>query len=445
MGLLSAAMAAELAKPNQSLRRLLTITFPDGDHRYSDVAVCSASLGYFEPRIKRWGTIPKSLGDARNALIVPEWRVEILDHDKDWSRRAASYEIKGSPATLLYASPWVAPASWLTRFSGILSNWDFADQPVISARFQPNQLGLNSAFPTLRLTTQDFSGLPKESENHYVPLCYGRHDSFGLGDVDGQIKPIYVGEYTGAATGSRYVICFGRIKRILHAYSNGARLQETTWDADPTFVTASGRTYSVINFETDRSAQEITLDVEGYEDVGDGSGTLIADPCDQLEHLLINFVFGRWESGAWLTSSPYVGSFSTARTFLGGRLPAGYRGGRYLNGGESNFVGADVVNEFCESMGVHAYWSSAGQIVLTADLTTDPGYPIGTQWFRRPFDEFGELRPSVSATDTVNRLVIEGGLSDALGGYQERLEVLSQETSTAATDTLSAPWAPGYV
>jgi len=132
MGLLSPEMAAELDKNSPSLRRSLSFAFPDGTRRYSDVALCSDSLGFHEPLVKRWGTIADAVGDSRDAVQIPAWQgLQIIDQDKDWSKRGAKYNLKGIAVTLVYASKNVTPANYLTRFVGILKGWSFAEEALI--------------------------------------------------------------------------------------------------------------------------------------------------------------------------------------------------------------------------------------------------------------------------------------------------------------------------
>lgn len=80
-----------------------------------------------------------------------------------------------------------------------------------------------------------------------------------------------------------------------------------------TYVTHNGnRYYAVYMFgpraELARTGQvPLVGNIPGIDDVGDGTGELIDDFYRQILHLLINWVFGNYHSGAWL-SPPSVGT-----------------------------------------------------------------------------------------------------------------------------------------
>ena len=460
MGLLSLEMAAELDKPNPSLRRSLSFDFPDGTRRYSDVALCSDSLGFHEPLVKRWGTIADAIGDSRDAIQIPAWQgLEIIDQDKDWSTRGSKFNLKGTVVTLRYCSMNVAPANWLTRFVGILKGWSFADEPVIGVTCGPDDRALLSPFPKVRLSLGDFPKLPKDSPALFAPISpYGRHDSFGIGSIDGQIAPIYVGEYTeGSVTGSKYVIGLGPILRVLHAYANGVRLAATTWSATPTVEVINGRAWSRIQFNSKRSTQEITLDVEGIEVSGTAPPeALIADPVGQIRHLLAHFVyFEDFDSYSTLNRWSDVGeaaldipSLTESQTYLLRRIPQGYRGGRYLAASEEPQDAIDVLNEWLHSQHMKAFWTYAGKLAIRPDNLDDPGY-IDTPWIRHQYHELtsGPLKPIAEQENVIGRVMIEGAYGEALGTFQEKLLVVSQEQEQASTaaDSVQGPWLPAYI
>lgn len=439
MGELSPAMLAELRRSNPRVRRMVSFAFPDGTRRYSDVALCSDTLGFHEPRIRSWGRAGRGISDRQNALEVPEWRLEILDPDRDWSSRAANYTIKGTPVQRKYVSPRVLPADWYTAFDGVLHDWEHVDEMVVAAICRPNDTPLYSNFPTLRITQADFPNCPNDNLDIYVPIGpYGRHDSFGIGKIDGQIQPIYVDK-----VGFRYLIGVGRIKSILHAYRDGIRLAPNLWTL--VYETVNGRTYSLIDFTRNRASQLITLDVEGYEATGDGTGALITHPVDQIKHALVNFVWNEnFAGGAWLADSEgpiHTGYASATKTWLSNRRSDPYVGGRYLAGGEQR-TGVDVLNDWLAGFQLHVFWTRTGKLAIRPDDFDNPGYTA--TWKQRIHEEMQQLKPVVGSQSTIQRVMTEGVLRDAGGQYQEKLEVFEPRVSYEQSETISMPWGPGY-
>lgn len=86
----------------------------------------------------------------------------------------------------------------------------------------------------------------------------------------------------------------------------------------------------------------ITVNVQGIEDVGDGSGALITSVLQQYKHFLKNFAFGDWQTDAWLEAPVFPadpapeasdtirimddGSFDAADAVSAARVAGGYLG-----------------------------------------------------------------------------------------------------------------------
>jgi hypothetical protein len=79
-----------------------------------------------------------------------------------------------------------------------------------------------------------------------------------------------------------------------------------------------------------------TINVQGIETVGDGTGTLVTDLLLQYRHAMQNWVLGSWQTGAWLATPVYTddvsvpqmddASFTTCSTQAQARVPGGYVG-----------------------------------------------------------------------------------------------------------------------
>lgn len=135
------------------------------------------------------------------------------------------------------------------------------------------------------------------------------------------------------------------------AYNNAFGTNVTT-------ETINGRLYTVVyvkeggNSPIDvegirNGSTPFSLNVQGIEDVGNGTGTVISRSFDIYKHAMQNWVFGDYQSGAWLSTPTFPDSegvllmreesFSDASTLSARRIGGGYvgAGGFGLDG---NFV-----------------------------------------------------------------------------------------------------------
>jgi hypothetical protein len=180
----------------------------------------------------------------------------------------------------------------------------------------------------------------------------------------GLIKPIYVGDETIGGTVYRVGLYAGHAcKSILAGYLNDKAVTLAS-DADwltPNNVAAwaaagfttsyrdiNGRRYSLIYLKgtpgevlagtiaAAEGSPGITLNVQGIETVGDGSGTLITDIHDQYLHAMQNWVLADYQSGAWLGDPTFAdettlamidaASYASAKTAAALRVSGGYPG-----------------------------------------------------------------------------------------------------------------------
>lgn len=467
MANLTAAMQAEVDRSNPRLRAGVRFTFPDGTKLYSDVGLCSRLNGFHEALVKDWGQIRDASADSRNALEISDWSgLQIIDKDGDWVTRASKYELRGSPVVLTYSSPRIGTSDFFTRFSGVLLDHSASDG-VITIKCGPSfMLPLIAPFPEIRVTLADFPELPDELVDIYAPIGpYGRHDSYAFGNAtkgnsDGQIAPMYVGEYTETnledveITGSKFLIGVGMIKHVIMVYNNGIPITQGfapgNWKDQSIYETINGVTWSRLQFTTDKSDVDITLDLEGYETVGDGTGTLITDPTAQLMHFITNFGLGRYKTGPWLPDSAVIDPtyLAALATYLGiQRIPTGYRGARYIEATEERGLLIDAIDAWCASMEVKGLFTPAGQIAFGADSFDDPGDVGQLSWIRRQFHELasGPMTPTYPSIDAVKRIIGETSHSHAQGSYTERLMVLSQTAQSEGADKISRPWGPAVI
>lgn len=221
---------------------------------------------------------------------------------------------------------------------------------------------------------------PADAEKRFVPVddIVGGNDYHALvsdgggGTIDaakGAVGVTYVGELTiGGITRSAFLICRGAIKLVVGVFVAGVRVTSTgsstqievpfmddyatTFGAN--YIDLDGVRYTII-FATAQiaadavsGAKPITVNIQGYETVGDTSGALITSPVRIHQHFQRNFLAA--DAGdadtLWLATCPNQpgaagvtmqdnASYDAADAALADRLGGGYEhAGIICAGGE---------------------------------------------------------------------------------------------------------------
>lgn len=268
-----------------------------------------------------------------------------------------------------------------------------------------------------------------------VPIIYGAiTDTVVTGGVDtgvGQCPAIYVGDYVlaDARTYHKFLLCGHAVLSIDGVYTDNGSTGLGTFPAsqvgdlevtagsgadwlvpgydgwtdvfgDPTpYEDINDNRYTVVyglvgnhladvaaGFYPPLAAGSVPLafSVQGIEDVGDGTGTLITDLLLQYRHCLQNFVFGNYTSGPWL-DTPYFDddpdvpvmdddSFDTASALAQSRVPGGYRGdfiigwtaqGAGGGGGGGPVQLRDLLSRFNQSADVNCAFNRRAQFFVS--------------------------------------------------------------------------------
>jgi hypothetical protein len=166
--------------------------------------------------------------------------------------------------------------------------------------------------------TQKFNGVPPTENTTSVA---------GIIDTGvGVLEPLYVGKNTISGTEYHVWIIAGHaVKSVMSWYIDKINQSSTTatgatgaWripgvDSEPLYRDINGRRYALILGRvgyTDPDAvskgeKKLTINVQGIESIGDGSGTLITKGLLQYLHFLQNWAFNDYQSGSWLNSPAY--------------------------------------------------------------------------------------------------------------------------------------------
>lgn len=146
----------------------------------------------------------------------------------------------------------------------------------------------------------------------------------GIPAAKGQVPVMYVGTETiSGAIWQRFLVCGHAVTEVLGCFQGGVRIDagcygatwlvpgQTGWPFAETYRDLGGRRYTLLYVRgPDGEAavdgsRPITLNVQGIEDVGDGTGDLIETLPEQERHFLQNFGFASWLTGAWLASPTF--------------------------------------------------------------------------------------------------------------------------------------------
>lgn len=435
MDLLSATMLAELQSRSMAAYPLLEVSLPGGTKRVSHVPVASVSQGFYEPIVLRWDTLRRGVAERTCGLEDTDFSVDIDDTTREFSNLvagASGYSIRGSAATLKIASPNVPQADWFTLFSGVLNAYEQLRPLVWTWRFTPNDLALKRPFPKTAISQADWPNAHKDARGLYPNLVYGKLSTNGEG---GAVTCPLVD-----ITGVRYMVCAGRAKAVDAVFVDG---EIVTTGYSVTYASVNGRIYTLIVFTAAREdGAVVTADVRGYESVGDGSGTLIENPAEQLQHLLVNWVWGDYKTGAWLSASTApidTTLFATAASFLSAR---GHKGSRVLGGQPSAQTGLNALEEWCRSHQCQPFWRNSGQLAIRFEDPAATPYPTSTL----DDDRFFRMAQLVyDARDLVDRVTVQYLYDHVAGQYTQVLEVRDLALAHELSDTMDQPWSYGSV
>jgi hypothetical protein len=99
----------------------------------------------------------------------------------------------------------------------------------------------------------------------------------------------------------------------------------------------NGHRYHLLAFNQAQTSEtceyfEVTANVEGIETNGDGSGTLIENADEIVEHVMLNWILNSYQKGPWFTDVPYAkgvwdaDSVDRVKAVAARRVPGGYKG-----------------------------------------------------------------------------------------------------------------------
>ncbi len=433
---LSPAMRTELQKVNPKVAVGFEVDLPGGTKRYSMNGQASAARGHFEDKILSFGSITRRIAGRKNNLENFEAIVEIDDKDFELSILLAGPDansVRGSVARVVLFSTNVDNSVAFTYFEGRILSPKATPSLSYLVPFVPNNMPLEKYFPKHSISQFDFTNADADALGRYVPLIYGVHDSTGVTN-EGMVKAFSVD-----TVNFRYLLSLGILKSVDAVYSAKAL---KTIDSDYTITNpiVNGKQFTLIDFVADQGDNEITADLQGYETIGDGTGTLIDDPVDQLKHVLVNFVWGDYSSGLWLpdASAPIdTARFAETKTFL---TALGFEGSRDIF--SSQRKGIQVLNEWLDNHRVKGFWAKPGNLAIRPDDFRTTDIYIDDPWIRWDFHQQSKSMPPFEIDDlnVLDRVDISFLFDSAKNKFNRTLVVEDPSVVQGVSEKIDYHW-----
>lgn len=428
--LLPAPMRTELQKRAPAVYPVLEMDLPGGTLGYADQELSFRSLRQYQGKILQWSGIDKSIAMTTNDLTRKEVNITIDDADQEFAKIVAGSSGHLVENSLSRVKLVMNGGVQHTRFAGRLFSFRQDEPRKWALTLYPNDLALESKFPIVYLTENDWPRIHESAAGEIAPIVYGKHSSVDHSNA-GMVPTHYVD-----TENFRYVISVGRIKAIDRVYKNKVALDTGTLE----YVLIRGKHFSVVKFATDQGdpgGNSITCDVQGIENIGDGSGSLITNPVTQMQHVMDNFIWGDYRSGLWLTNQAPVNtaSFGAAATFC---TNEGYQGGMYISASQA---GRAFFNDFLKTWELRAFWDDDGDIQMVAIDHSLVNLYISDPWIRWEQHE-SSFTEDYNRQDMVDRLT-GTYITDSVEEKRIRtLEIRDVSIGEDVTDTLDMIYGP---
>jgi len=435
---LSAALKAALRSSSPRAVHLCEIDSPEGTTlRYSMRGYSSVGTGHYDGRVTDYGKIRRVLSPrGQGTLQSVKTFVELEDTDRAWAKLSEGEfadDIENSAIRIKLAHPEVAEADWLTRFAGIVDVWEWTGPMRVAVSAVGDDRPLIRKYPrgAWVINNVDWPNVPSDSIGQVTPLLYGKHDSALLSNT-GMVPTIYVDN-----SGFRYMVCAGRAADVSRVLKDGVPVGAGFTITNPII---RGKLYTLVDFAGDQGDSSIDVDVDGYENVGDGTGVWISNPADQLTHYLSNFVFGDYRSGNWLSDSSLVDSttFATLASYFTNHS---IEGSRRLS---SQQKAKDVIAEWLQSLEARGWWTTEGTIAAGVEDPTIIDIYQDDPWIRWERDLNGPFRMVPDNHEQVTALTLNYAFSEADGSFAATTDVMRPSVENRFPDTLDLPWSAAH-
>ncbi len=451
---LTASMRAELSKgvgvpgaPHVHYALELSPTLPgvgQVTRRLAGVGGGSSSAGRHEGRVENWGTVSRGITARGCQLQALEVQITVADQphtvEDSFTVLAAKYpsRLRRAPVVIRSLSPNVRYKDSDVVFSGILASWAPTSPWKWKLRLTADDTALVTGyFPRYTLSSADFPQIHGPVSGAIMPICYGRHQS------DGQAKAGMVALPCVDTVGKRWFATLGVAQAIDAVWKGTTRLDTAAWTRVDAVV--NGKAVTLVQVPSATPEDQISVDMRGLTERGDGTGELIRNPARQIVHWLQHFVWGSWSQGAYLPASVApidYQLFAKVERYFDERARDGYEGSKYVQGREP-FRAKEFLDEWADSLECKPFWTRAGRL---GALVLDPAEPVlpGILWIRG-----GEETSNFSITDDAGglctRVETQYVFGAAEGKYYQTLVVEDRFLPDDISVSRQQPWSAARV
>lgn len=421
--------------------------------------------GTYLNRVMQWGTVVYSASGASGQLERPSMKVRIADHDNkltDIFYGELGEDARFAPVDIRYASSEVPKLdadgneNWYTSFKGVLVTWD----KIENAReweltFRVDDSALESEIPRLKFNEFDYEDADPKIFNLFMPVLYGVYDTTGISE-DGAVECPNIDQVR-----FRRFVSVGVMSNVLRVFSKGnqdepplLRTEGTTPGTATTaqyqvlFPIVNGLQTTVVEFNLTGASQAeidkfneltITADVEGIEDIGDGTGILVRN-ADAVKHFMTNFVFNNYRSGNWLADDPErldLDAFAEVQTFLN---ELGQDTSHRIGGTSAKVKAKNIVGDFATQLRVKIFWQENGTLGIRQNTPFILDVYINDPWIREGYHDIEEPDYSLDDSQTVQQVFVNYIYRPAGNEYLANIEVRDIELPGDKAETIDADW-----
>lgn len=427
------AFRSSISGPSYEAHPVLEVTLPDGTTwRAATGEVPSTSRGAFEGRVQAWGSFTRAVSLRDGHLMSVELSLRLDDADRSFSRIVNRFQgrLRGAAATVRWLAPGLPIEDCPVEYTGVVHNFPQTSEFVYTLDLRPPDNTLrNGKIPQQLISVADYPRAKADVIGKPFPLAYGRFDSTGF-EAKGLVPA-----YRVDGTSFVYLVCLGRVP-VRAVFKAGVVAPTSDYTVA---YKRGGKTVTEITFTADPGeSTAITVDTDGYDDRGDGTGVAIANPVRQMQHLLENFIYGNWTSGSWLTGQAPLDprAWDVAARKLDRR---GYQGAHWRGGDRAQPLA--VFNAFCEAVGLVSWWTAAGTIAVALLDPLEEDVYQDDPWLLGSSRDDGRYSRPLSVDQITRRLTGQYASNPGGSGYLQSLAVMDHTLTERSELERQNPWA----
>lgn len=375
------------------------------------------------PRLLAVGHVTRAVSDSSGRMEGATAKVVLNDTDRYVRGLIDTGQIFGQPASVYIADRATIQASGVPRrlAHGFVKDYDFPDDFQVGLEiedqmtYETSPLAGDRQMPEYLIPSdivdENPPGDPEDITSWPAPLAYGRLSDEDEEEPEGVVPARYTMQSSmfadlGYSNIDFHLVCLGVVSGIQSAYVadtiNGGdhptermRVPDEAWGdwiwapyrpgwfLPDNWIEINGRRWTFILMRQDHPAAEharegripVTVNMCGYEDVGDGSGEMITALTKQWIHFLINFVFNQYEGvGDWQTAIPTMPgqtysvidtvAVEAVQAILDDRAGQEHEGAFLIGHSETRVDLDDILTQFNRNMGVDSFFNKHGQMTL---------------------------------------------------------------------------------